>query len=76
MALVESVRMGLQKVFVELVADQELAIAMFQDIGFVGEALLKDHVRDRRHQLRDLVVLSHNIADNVDAFETAGIRQG
>lgn len=76
MALVESVRMGLQKVSVELIADQELAIAMFQDIGFVGEALLRDHVRDRRHQLRDLVVLSHNVADNVDAFETAGLRQG
>ena len=49
-ALVEAVSMGLAKVVVEVVAQQESAAAMFTALGFEGEALLRDHIRDRAGQ--------------------------
>jgi hypothetical protein len=32
---------------------------MFGSLGFTGEALLRDHIRDRRGDLRDIVMLAH-----------------
>jgi ribosomal protein S18 acetylase RimI-like enzyme len=71
--LSEAVRMGLTKVFVELVADQGPAVAMFQDLGFVGEALLADHVRDRRGESRDLIVLAHHVTENATSLAATGL---
>jgi ribosomal protein S18 acetylase RimI-like enzyme len=72
-ALAEAVRAGRRKVVVELAADQEHALAMFGSLGFVGEALLRDHIRDRHGELRDLVMLAHFVDDNWGALESAGI---
>jgi L-amino acid N-acyltransferase YncA len=58
-ALIEAVRAGRRKLVVELTADQENALAMFSSLGFTGEALLRDHIRDRNGQLHDLVMLAH-----------------
>jgi ribosomal protein S18 acetylase RimI-like enzyme len=58
-ALVEAVRAGRRKLVVELTADQDNALAMFSSLGFTGEALLRDHIRDRSGQLHDLVMLAH-----------------
>jgi ribosomal protein S18 acetylase RimI-like enzyme len=58
-ALLEAVRAGRRKLVVELAADQENALAMFTSLGFTGEALLRDHIRDRSGQLHDLVMLAH-----------------
>jgi hypothetical protein len=58
-ALADAVRAGRRKVVVELAADQDRALAMFGSLGFTGEALLRDHIRDRRGDLRDLVMLAH-----------------
>ena len=33
--------------------------AMFSSLGFTGEALLRDHIRDRNGELHDLVMLAH-----------------
>ena len=74
-AVLEAARMGLSKVFVEVVADQEAAIRMFQNLGFQGEALLKDHVLDRRGRPRDLVVLSLNLRDSYSSMATVGMDQ-
>jgi L-amino acid N-acyltransferase YncA len=74
-AVLEAARLGLSKVFVEVVADQEAALVMFQQFGFVGEALLKDHVLDRRGKLHDLVILSMNLADSYSAMATMGMDQ-
>ena len=38
---------GLTKLVVEVVAEQGAALALFTDLGFTGEALLVDHIRDR-----------------------------
>src|ERR687889_2478743 len=60
-ALVEAVGAGLTKLVVEVVAEQGAALALFTDLGFTGEALLVDHIRDRSGQLRDLMVLAHHV---------------
>jgi len=71
--LVESVRMGLEKLVVELVADQEAAVAMFRDLGFEGEALLLNQVRDRGGELRDLIVLAHQVRGNAASLAVTGL---
>jgi ribosomal protein S18 acetylase RimI-like enzyme len=60
-ALIEAVRAGRRKLVVELAADQENALAMFSSLGFTGEALLRDHIRDRKGELHDLVMLAHYV---------------
>ena len=72
-ALLEAVRAGRRKVVVELAADQEHAVAMFASIGFEGEALLRDHIRDREGRLRDLVMLAQFVDGTWAAMENAGI---
>jgi len=72
-ALLQALECGLTKLLVEVVAEQEGAVAMFQALGFHAEGLLRDHVRDRHGDLRDLVLLAHPVADHSSAMETAGI---
>lgn len=72
-ALLAAVRAGRRKLVVELAADQEHASAMFASIGFGGEALLRDYIRDRDGQLRDLVMLSHFVHGIWATMENAGI---
>jgi ribosomal protein S18 acetylase RimI-like enzyme len=71
--LSQAIQSGMTKVTVEVVADQTAAIGMFDAIGFEGEALLKDHVRDRGGQLRDLMILAHAVSDNHAMLATTGI---
>jgi RimJ/RimL family protein N-acetyltransferase len=72
-ALLQALELGLRKLFVEVVADQEGAVAMFSNLGFQAEGLLRDHVRDRDGELRDLVLLAHPVDDHWAAMHTAGI---
>lgn len=72
-ALAEAVRDGLSKVIVEVVAEQESTLAMFTNLGFTAEALLRDHIRDRRGELRDLVLLAHFVEPTWDAMTTVGL---
>ena len=72
-ALVEAVSSGLSKLVVEVVAEQGAALALFADLGFSGEALLRDHIRDRSGELRDLMVLAHHVAETWAGMDTVGI---
>jgi GNAT superfamily N-acetyltransferase len=72
-ALLQALELGLSKLYVEVVADQESAVAMFLALGFQAEGVLADHVRDRDGQLRDLVLLAHPVADQWAAMASAGI---
>ena len=72
-AVLEALELGLTKMVVEVVADQDPAIAMFRSLGFEPEALLADHVRDRSGSLRDLMVLAHSVEAQWAALELAGI---
>jgi RimJ/RimL family protein N-acetyltransferase len=71
--VVQALELGLTKVVVEVVADQESRIAMFRSLGFDPEAVLRDHIRDREGALRDLIVLGHHVADAWSVMATTGI---
>ena len=72
-AVVEALDLGLKKLVVEVVADQDATLAMFRSLGFDPEALLKDHVRDRRGELRDLILLAHSVEDAYAAMAAVGL---
>lgn len=72
-AVVQAAEAGLGKLVVEVVAEQEPAVRMFTDLGFQGEALLGDHIRDRSGTLRDLLVLAHYMDDNWSALASVGL---
>jgi L-amino acid N-acyltransferase YncA len=71
--LLEAVGAGFRKVTVDLAAESTGAIDMFRGLGFVPEALLRDHLCDPNGELHDLLVLAHAVADNWSAMATAGI---
>ena len=52
----------LAKLTASMTPDQTGAVALFESLGFRGEALLRDQVRDRSGQAHDLAVLSIDLA--------------
>jgi ribosomal protein S18 acetylase RimI-like enzyme len=64
---------GLEKLTVQMTVDQQAAIALFESLGFRGEALLSDHVRDVDGKTHDIVVLGHNIAQVQAQLEAYGL---
>jgi ribosomal protein S18 acetylase RimI-like enzyme len=72
-AVHDAMELGLAKLVVEVIADQQALIAMFVALGFDAEALLADHVRDRSGQIRDLLVLANDVEPQFSAMATAGI---
>jgi ribosomal protein S18 acetylase RimI-like enzyme len=71
--LMTGLELGLSKIVVEVVVDAVPAIGMFEALGFEPEALLRDHVRDRAGDLRDLVVLAHLVEGTWSGMATAGL---
>jgi ribosomal protein S18 acetylase RimI-like enzyme len=74
-ALVAAVSSGLLKLVVEVVADDGAALALFTDLGFTGEAVLRDHIRDRSGELRDLMVLAHHVRDTWSGMDAVGVAE-
>ena len=72
-AVLEALNLGLTKMVVEVVADQEATIAMFRSLGFDPEALLADHVRDQAGDLRDLMILAHSVEESWASMNASGI---
>lgn len=72
-AVLEALSLGLTKMVVEVVADQEATIAMFRSLGFDPEALLAEHVRDQAGDLRDLMILSHSVEESWASMNASGI---
>jgi L-amino acid N-acyltransferase YncA len=72
-ALVQAVQAGITKLVVEVVAEQGAALALFTELGFSGEALLRDQIRDRDGQLRDLMVLAHHVGETWSGMDTVGV---
>jgi RimJ/RimL family protein N-acetyltransferase len=54
--------LGLNKLTVQMTVDQSAAIAVFEELGFRAEAVLRDHVKDRDGKTYDLALLSHDVA--------------
>ena len=72
-ALVQAVEAGLTKLIVEVVAEQGSALALFTALGFSGEALLQDQIRDRDGRLRDLMVLAHHVSATWSRMDSLGL---
>jgi ribosomal protein S18 acetylase RimI-like enzyme len=72
-AVLDALELGLAKLVVEVIADQEALIGMFRGLGFEPEALLTDHVRDRGGELRDLMVLANTVEEQFAAMGATGI---
>lgn len=72
-AVVEALDLGLEKMAVEVIADQDATIAMFRSLGFEPEALLKDHVRDDEGELHDLMLLAHSVEASLASLDAVGL---
>jgi L-amino acid N-acyltransferase YncA len=75
-AVIASLELGLTKLVVEVMAEQEVTIAMFRSLGFDPEALLEDQVRDQAGELHDLMILSHSIEESWASMQSTGIADG
>ena len=53
---------GIEKIIAQMTLDQDGARAVFEELGFQQEALLKDHVRDRNGEDHDIIIMSCNVA--------------
>ena len=74
-AVLTALELGLTKMIVEVVADQEATVAMFRSLGFDPEALLADHVRDQNGDLRDLMLLAHSVEGSWSSLNVTGIAE-
>lgn len=52
---------GVKKLTAQMTVDQKGAIVIFEELGFRGEALLKDQVMDREGETHDIVILSCDV---------------
>jgi len=78
-AVMEAGAMGLTKLVVEVVAEQQPTVAMFSSLGFEAEGLLRDHVRSRSgnaqdgYDEHDLLILSHFVDELSTSISSVGI---
>lgn len=57
-----AVAAGAEKLMARMTPDQKTAIMLFEELGFRGEAMLRDYVRDRDGKVHDIVMLSLDVA--------------
>ncbi|MBX3645253.1 MAG: GNAT family N-acetyltransferase [Rubrivivax sp.] len=69
----QALALGLDKLVAQMTVDQVAAIAVFEELGFRAEALLRDHVKDRDGQLHDLALLSHDVAAVQSRLQAFGV---
>lgn len=69
----QALALGLEKMVAQMTVDQVGAIAVFEELGFRAEALLRDHVKDRDGQLHDLALLSHDVAAVQSRLDAYGV---
>jgi ribosomal protein S18 acetylase RimI-like enzyme len=72
-ALVQAFRLGLSKVVVEVLANQDFTVEMFRSLGFTPEALLEGHVLDYAGEPLDVMILGHSASEVAAAIEATGI---
>ncbi len=72
-ALAQALDLGCSHAYVEVVAEQEHLVAMFQDMGFEPEALLADFVRDGAGDFHDLMLLTHRVGEQWARSDLLGL---
>lgn len=63
---------GATKLVAQMTPDQTGSVSLFESLGFRGEAMLRDHVRDRSGQFHDLVILSLRLGAIAASHEAFG----
>lgn len=66
---------GVEKIIANMTIDQQGAIATFEELGFRAEALLRDHVKDRRGEKHDLLVYSHDVRAFQSQLDAYGVTE-
>ncbi|MEW6642151.1 MAG: GNAT family N-acetyltransferase [Pseudomonadota bacterium] len=64
---------GVDKIYAQMTTDQRAAIALFEDLGFRAEALLREHVRDRSGHAHDIVTMGNVVARALARLEAMGV---
>jgi len=64
---------GLEKLVAQMTADQQGAIAVFESIGFRGEALMRNHVKGADGRKHDIVLLSYDVVLSQAQMEMYGV---
>jgi len=64
---------GLEKLVAQMTVDQQGAIAVFESIGFRGEALMRNHVKGADGRKHDIVLLSHDVVLSQAKMEMYGV---
>jgi L-amino acid N-acyltransferase YncA len=57
----QAMKRGIEKITVQIAADQKNAIKIFEKLGFIKEATLSKHVTDAEGKKHDLIIMSNNI---------------
>lgn len=65
--------LGLEKLTVRMLLDQEAAINVLEEMGFRSEALFRDHVKDPSGEKHDLLIMSHDVAGVSGMMQAYGI---
>lgn len=69
----KALRLHMKKLMAQMTVDQKGAIAIFEELGFRGEGLLKDHVIDRDGVAHDIVILSQDVARSGEQLAAFGV---
>lgn len=69
----KALRLELKKLTAQMTVDQKGAIAIFEELGFRGEALLRDFVKDRNGVTHDIVMLSHDVESVHNQLSAYGV---
>jgi ribosomal protein S18 acetylase RimI-like enzyme len=72
-AVAQALRARLLKVIVELPSAQDRTIEMFLELGFTGEALLRDQFRDRNGDMQDLIMLAYLAEQAHESLTAIGV---
>ena len=72
----KALKLELKKLIAQMTVDQKGAIALFEELGFHGEALLKEHVVDRDGEAHDIAILSCDVARVHGRLEAYGVSEG
>jgi GNAT superfamily N-acetyltransferase len=67
--------LGLEKLTAQMTVDQHAAIALFEELGFRAEAVLRNHVKDREGNAHDMALLSHDVAEVQARMHTYGVQE-
>lgn len=65
---------GLAKLTAQMTPDQAGAVSLFESLGFRGEALLRDHVRNPAGETFDLAILSYDAGRMAARHEAFGVK--